>query len=629
MRNKKDLVKGTSHRLQAQLVIGICNGQHPACIVQIPYDARIVFKTILTFLCTMAINYVKASHLGPTGPDWTPVTLSGAQRSQPSSLARPQSNLRHATAATTAGALIGLALSSASRSSSSKVQLAATGRRRRNSPRGPVDPLEHLTPRAEDLEPGERLFRQVYRPSMRKADMPEEDGEEQGYEEEELILPKKRRGKAGWLAANQERKSDPAYGKKWVLDPNKRGPKKKRWVVGEVIDESQDIDRNASRLRTMYKRPRFSWKEAKKDDLRTETLSGKMSVIGNDEVWISKFLSHSGVCSRRDVKELVLQGRVTVNGEVIKDPVTKVDPKKDTITVDGKEQRLRTLDEIIWVMVYKPKDVLSTMEDPQGRKCLTDLVPFAKNRRLVPIGRLERNSTGIMFLTNDYEWHTVLAHPRYETPRRYRVVVYNGAPDTQRLQALQKGLRLPDEGRPCLPLEELEVLEHDRNTGIATLSFIMKEGRYRQILRMFEYIGHPIRAVKRTQFGLVGLDKELKAGEYRMLTPKEIRRLKGATILKKPGRGPVERARKMEKVFSGSDTEFAELESPSRRRRGRQAPGRRMEARDGPRGRRNEDLEPQVASLEGLKALGSSFESDMDSLEEDWETGWGGFRSLH
>ena len=145
---------------------------------------------------------------------------------------------------------------------------------------------------------------------------------------------RKRRGKAAWLAANQEKKKDPAYGKKWVLDrsferkrheaaqdPSKKGPKKKRWAVGEVVDETQDIDKKAARLRTMplskllckreevrYKRPRFDWKEVKKDDLRTESLSGAMAAIGTDEVWISKFLSHSGVCSRRRVKELVLQG---------------------------------------------------------------------------------------------------------------------------------------------------------------------------------------------------------------------------------------------------------------------------------------------------------------------------------
>lgn len=572
---------------------------------------------------------------GFAGTDLTP-----AQRSQPSRLGRPQ-RPQYECSNASIGVFLGLGLLSGAQarrskfhsqiSHRSKVQLAAR-RRGRSEDVGNLDPFKHLTPRAEDLEPGERLFQQVYRPNMRIADLPEDEQTDQ-EEPDESYIPKKRRGKAGWLAANQELKKDPAYGKKWVLDPRKSGPKKKRWAVGEVVDEVQDIDKNASRLRTMYKRPRFDWKDAEKDDLRTEAMSGKMAAIGNDEVWISKFLSHSGVCSRRRVKELVLQGRITVNGDVIQDPVLKIDPKKDTVAVDGKVQNLRTLDELVWVMLNKPKDILSTLEDPAGRKTVADLVPFARARRLVPIGRLERNSTGIILLTNDYEWHTVLAHPRYEMPKRYRVTVYNGAPDSQRMQALQTGLHLPDEGRPCLPLEELEVLQNDRRLGMATLGFVMKEGKYRQILRMFEFIGHPIRAVKRTQIGLVRLDKELKAGEYRMLTPKEIRRLKGSTILKKPSGDPIARAKKTENVFSGSedDIEFDELDRPQSRT-DKLPRGRRRREGDGEsRGSRRafapqEEEDPREASLQGLKALEDSAYREGGAMgseeQDDWETSW-------
>lgn len=568
---------------------------------------------------------------GFAGTDLTP-----AQRSQPSRLGRSQRHAQYECSNASVGAFLGLGLLSSARrskfswisqrSKASKVQLAA--RRRRSKDVEKLDPFKHLTPRAEDLEPGERLFQQVYRPNMRIADFPDETDQEESQEPDDF--PKKRRGKADWLAANQELKKDPAYGKKWVLDPRKSGPKKKRWAVGEVVDEVQDIDKNASRLRTMYQRPRFDWKDAEKDDLRTEAMSGKMAAIGNDEVWISKFLSHSGVCSRRRVKELVLQGRITVNGDVIQDPVLKIDPKKDTVAVDGKVQNLRTLDELVWVMLNKPKDILSTLEDPAGRKTVADLVPFARARRLVPIGRLERNSTGIILLTNDYEWHTVLAHPRYEMPKRYRVTVYNGAPDSQRMQALQSGLHLPDEGRPCLPLQELEVLQNDRRLGMATLGFVMKEGKYRQILRMFEFIGHPIRAVKRTQIGLVRLDKELKAGDYRMLTPKEIRRLKGSTILKKPLGDPIARAKKTENVFSGSedDIEFDELDRPQSRT-GKLPRGRRRREEDGgSRGSRRalQEDEPQEASLQGLKALEDSAYREGSVLapeeQDDWETSW-------
>ncbi|CAJ1382419.1 unnamed protein product [Effrenium voratum] len=545
--------------------------------------------------------------LGSRGPI---LRLEGpvAHPSQPS---RPSRTLTSSAGASVLGVL---GLASRARSTRCKAQLAA--RRRRQS----TDPLEHLTPRAEDIEPGERLFRQIYKPSMRKADFPEGEEEEQ---EEPSPRKTKRRGKAAWLAANQKEKEDPAYGKRWQLDPARRGPKNKPWAVGEVVDEVQDIDQRASKYRTMYKRPRFSWKEVEKDDLRTSALRGDMSAIGDDEVWLAKFLSHSGACSRRRVKELVLQGRITVNGEVIQDPVMKVDPKKDTVTLDGKVHKPRTLDELVWIMLYKPKDVLTTLQDPAGRKTIADLVPFAQSRRLVPVGRLERNSTGIVLLTNDYEWHTILAHPRYEMPKRYRVTVFNGAPNVQKLQALQRGLHLPDEARPCLPLEELEVVEHDRKMEMAALTFVMKEGKYRQILRMFEFLGHPIRAVKRTRIGLVGLDKELKAGQYRMLTPKEIRRLKGSTILKKPGGDPLARAKKMKKVFGGDsdfkdfkDSDFDELESESRpsRRGGRGARG-------APSRRKARDAEPQEATLESLQGLALDSESEAED-GGDWEASW-------
>lgn len=564
-------------------------------------------------------------------PSWPRPWRSAPSTPGPAMSEGPQKGVSSALAA--AAAFLGAAAVARRRiaptraATSLRVPVALAARRRRDD----VDPLDHLTPRRPDMAPGERLFEQVYRPNMRTADMPPED------EEEDLgQAPRKKKRKAAWLEANQELKKDPAYGKKWVLDPKgkRRGRhRKKRWSQGEVVDEVQDIDKNASRLRTMYKRPRFNWKEVSKDDLRTASLRGDQPAIGNGQVWLSKFLSHSGVCSRRRVTELVLQGRITVNNEVVKDPVIKVDPKKDSIAVDGKEQKLRTLDELVWVMLHKPKDTLVTLEDPQGRKTIADLVPFARDRRLVPVGRLERNSTGLVLLTNDYEWATYLTHPRYEIMRRYRVVVYEGAPDSQKMQALSRGLRLPDQRRPCLPLEELEVLEHDRVNGIAALSFTMKEGQYRQILRMFEYIGHPLRAVKRTGIGLVRLDKELKAGSYRMLTPKEIRRLKGSTILKRPDGDPLARQAKMQKAFSGMEGEidaselegFTPLREDSRERRRNGRNGRRERPMQGlPPGMDEEDSEPQPASLEDLKAFQSNFSEleEADDVEQDWEADW-------
>lgn len=362
------------------------------------------------------------------------------------------------------------------------------------------------------------------RPDPDRLQPPTKPGERKPYD-----LPGPRA--APWKKENAEYLSDPNVTKKWIRP---KGFKKK----GKVVDMTQEIFDRASILRAKYKRPRFGWKEVMQDDLATSRLTGELPAIGTGEVWLSKYLSHCGVCSRRDVTGLVLQGRVMLNGQVVQSPVIRVDPTKDEVTLDGQKQTLRTLDEIIWIMLYKPKGCITAMEDPEGRRTVMDIVPFAKKRRLVPVGRIDRNASGIILLTNDYEWHTILAHPRYGHEKRYRVEVYNGVPSREKIQALTKGLELPDEERMLLPLVDMEVENGLKMGQIATLRFTLNEGKYRQIRRMFEFIGHPVRAIKRTQFGLLKLDPELKPGEWRQLSAREIRRLKGPTILRRPTMHP-------------------------------------------------------------------------------------------
>eukprot|EP00929_Paragymnodinium_shiwhaense_P009707 TRINITY_DN11397_c0_g2_i1.p1 TRINITY_DN11397_c0_g2~~TRINITY_DN11397_c0_g2_i1.p1 ORF type:complete len:670 (-),score=163.58 TRINITY_DN11397_c0_g2_i1:408-2339(-) len=366
---------------------------------------------------------------------------------------------------------------------------------------------------------------------------------------------------APWRRENAETRSDGAYGKRWEFSDNSKKGKHRPWGKGKMVDESLDADREASRLRSLYKRPRFGWKEVQDDDIRMSYLSDKTPAIGNGEVWLSKFLAHCGVCSRRNVTDMVLQGRVEVNGEIVQSPAVKVDPKKDQVTFDGLPQNLHTLGEIIWVMLYKKKGVLSTMEDPLGRKTVADIVPFAKKNRLLPVGRLDRNATGLLLLTNDNEWNSILTHPRHEMARTYHVTVYNGAPDREKMLALQTGLRLPDDRRPLLPWEDVHVYQELED--IVRIRFTTREGRPRMIRRAFEYIGHPVKTVKRVGVGLVWLDKELKPGEFRTLGPKEIRRLKGPTILKRPTsmRPDEERqsvAEQLKKLDQGGDDAFFE-----------------------------------------------------------------------
>jgi len=367
--------------------------------------------------------------------------------------------------------------------------------------------------------------------------------------------PMPRQNAAPWKKDNAELRNDPSYAKRWEWDPDRRGKKNAPWSKGKPVDQLQEKDEQASALRALYKRPRFGWKDVMTDDLRMSTLNEHLPAIGNNEVWLSKFLAHTGSCSRRDVTEMVLQGRVEVNGEIVQSPAIRIDPTRDRVNLDGQPKTLRTLGEIVWIMVHKPKGVLSTMEDPLGRKTIMDIVPFAKKRRLVPIGRIDRNAAGLMLMTNDYEWHTVLTHPRHEHSKEYQVKLYNGVPSKDKMRALQTGLQLPDEPRPLRPIENFDVQQASNAEEIALVKFTLREGRYRQIRRMFEYIGHPVKSIKRVGFGLLWLDDDLRAGDFRMLSPKEIRKLKGPTILRRPTKHPDDRRKELQKQMKEVDND--------------------------------------------------------------------------
>lgn len=370
---------------------------------------------------------------------------------------------------------------------------------------------------ARELRRGEPSWlNQIERAQQRRGDQEELDPE----------ATKKEKHKAPWKEAEDEARKDISYTTEWVWN------RESGWKKGEARSRLEELNQEASELRSLFHRPQSNWNDVRKNDARVQRLTTDLPVIGDEKVWLSKFLSHSGACSRRDVTDLVMQGRVQINGTVVKNVAMKVDPNEDIVTIDGKEQSIRTLGEIIWIMLYKPRGVLSTMDDPQGRGTVMDLVPFSRQRRLCPVGRLERNSSGIIMLTNDYEWMNVLTHPRYERRKYYKVEIYNGIPNHEKMRALRMGLQLPDQKWALNPIEDIETSWKDRDNEIAVLRFSLTQGVYRQIRRMFEFIGHPVKSVKRMAMGLVKLDRDLRPGDWRQLTPREIRRLKGETLLK-------------------------------------------------------------------------------------------------
>lgn len=240
---------------------------------------------------------------------------------------------------------------------------------------------------------------------------------------------------------------------------------------------------------------------------------------------LQKVLAEAGVGSRRTCEELIEAGQVAVNGHMIDSLPAWVNPAKDRITVGGK--RVRTSAPPVYVMLYKPRGVVSTNRDPEGRPRAIDLVDHPSGARLFPVGRLDMDSTGLLLMTNDGELANRLTHPRYHLPKAY-IVTVRGALEARELEKLQRGLFLPDRrsGRGKRTTRStLRVLKRDRDQ--TRLKLELREGRNRQIRRMMLQLGHPVSKLRRVQMGPLKLGN-LRAGSWRELKPDELRALKRA-----------------------------------------------------------------------------------------------------
>ncbi len=235
---------------------------------------------------------------------------------------------------------------------------------------------------------------------------------------------------------------------------------------------------------------------------------------------LQKVLARAGIASRRKAEELIRQGRVEVNRRVVTQVGVKVDPERDEIRVDGERVRPERLRRR-YVALNKPRGVITTVRDPRGRPTVMDLVPRAREHALVPVGRLDRESEGLLLLTNDGDLVNRLTHPRYGHEKEYRVEVY-GVPDERDLKALRRGIVL-DDGRTA----PAEVWVERRGEHTSTLRLVLREGRKRQIRRMMRAIGHPVKRLVRLRVGNVTL-KGLPPGGWRELTPAEVEQLKAS-----------------------------------------------------------------------------------------------------
>jgi pseudouridine synthase len=240
---------------------------------------------------------------------------------------------------------------------------------------------------------------------------------------------------------------------------------------------------------------------------------------------------------------LIETGAVAVNGHVVTTLPLWVDPHADRITVHGKP--LRTGPPLVYVLLYKPRGVVCTSDDPEGRRIAVDLVRHPSRVRLYAVGRLDADSTGLLLLTNDGELSNRLTHPRYHLPKVYEVTV-RGELTADAAAKLQEGLFLPGAGRRRAgrtARARLEVVRRDRER--TRLRLELHEGRNRQVRRMMARLGHPVRRLRRIELGPLRL-AGLRSGQWRDLTPPELKSLRAAAGLgpkARPGARPGAAAR--------------------------------------------------------------------------------------
>jgi pseudouridine synthase len=241
---------------------------------------------------------------------------------------------------------------------------------------------------------------------------------------------------------------------------------------------------------------------------------------------LQKILSQAGIASRRASEQLMLEGRVTVNGTAVRELGTKADPAHDDIRVDGR--RVRLPERHRYLLLNKPRGYVTTRSDPQRRPTVIDLLTGVRDY-VFPVGRLDYDSEGLLILTNDGALAAQLTHPRYHVARVYEVRVL-GVPDAHDLNRLAKGVIVderktgPSEVRL---LNDVRRGRERRDAADATLLITVREGRNRQIRKMCEAIGHPVSHLKRVAIGPIR-DARLKPGQWRELRAHEIESLRKA-----------------------------------------------------------------------------------------------------
>ena len=232
-----------------------------------------------------------------------------------------------------------------------------------------------------------------------------------------------------------------------------------------------------------------------------------------NKVRLQKFLANSGIASRRKCEELIIEGKISVNGKVIKELGTKIDPTKDKVEYCGKT--IQNTEKLVYVLLNKPIGYVTTAKDQFDRDTVLDLVRIKE--RIVPVGRLDMYTSGALILTNDGDFVYKVTHPKHEITKTYTVTVH-GIITSDEVDQLRQGVKIEDY---VTRSAKVKILKTDEDKNISRLEITIHEGKNRQVRKMCEAVGRKVIALHRSKIGNIGV-KDLKIGTWRYLKEQEL-----------------------------------------------------------------------------------------------------------
>lgn len=235
-----------------------------------------------------------------------------------------------------------------------------------------------------------------------------------------------------------------------------------------------------------------------------------------EEIRLQKYMAEAGISSRRKAEELILEGKVKVNGKTINELGIKIVPNKDIVEYNGKKVVLEK--EYVYILLNKPIGYVTTVKDQFNRDSILDLVKI--NKRIVPVGRLDMYTSGAIILTNDGDFVYKVTHPKHEIEKTYTVTIKGLVKDNE-VEELKKGVKIEDyTTKPA----KVKILKTDEEKNISRLEITIHEGKNRQVRKMCEAIGHKVLALHRSKIAGIGV-KDLELGKWRYLTNKEVKKI--------------------------------------------------------------------------------------------------------